>query len=194
MAKVTAKAAILDTALELFNREGSRAVTTNHIAEACGISTGTLYYHFKNKEEIIRALYDCMGAEWDAPLAAVGELDRMAFERLKEISDAVYKRYRFIGNELYALCQNDPLLDTINRERLKLRKAQIRGLIASLIAAEGYEELDEPSMAFLADTIWMFAVFWLPYRKMAHAGDEDSPMKSLDILLEKFLVKRDHDA
>jgi len=36
-------------------------VTTNHIA-AVGISPGNLYYHFRNKEGIIRAIFEQMDA------------------------------------------------------------------------------------------------------------------------------------
>jgi AcrR family transcriptional regulator len=48
---------ILEGAVELFNARGVRDVTTNHIAEHLGISPGNLYYHFANKEEIVRALF-----------------------------------------------------------------------------------------------------------------------------------------
>ena len=49
---------ILDAALALFNDSGTARISTNHIAAAAGISPGNLYYHFQNKEEIIRALFE----------------------------------------------------------------------------------------------------------------------------------------
>ena len=53
MKRVSTKEAIVITAIELFNEKGTAAVSTNRIAEAMGISPGNLYYHFRNKEEII---------------------------------------------------------------------------------------------------------------------------------------------
>jgi AcrR family transcriptional regulator len=51
---------IIETAVNLFNDCGTRRITTNHIARAAGISPGNLYYYFRNKEEIIRAVLDLM--------------------------------------------------------------------------------------------------------------------------------------
>lgn len=47
---------IIHSATELFNDQGERNITTNHIAAHLGISPGNLYYHFRNKEDIIHSI------------------------------------------------------------------------------------------------------------------------------------------
>ena len=51
------KEKIIHTSISLFNENGERAITTNHIASSLGMSPGNLYYHFKNKEDIIRHIF-----------------------------------------------------------------------------------------------------------------------------------------
>ncbi|MCC8073076.1 MAG: TetR/AcrR family transcriptional regulator [Clostridiales bacterium] len=55
---VVRKAEILDAAEKLFNEKGYAKATTEDIMEATGIAKGTLYYHFKNKEDILLAMID----------------------------------------------------------------------------------------------------------------------------------------
>lgn len=50
------KEEILEVARKIINQKGLAETSTNDIAKALGISRGTLYYHFKSKEEIIDAL------------------------------------------------------------------------------------------------------------------------------------------
>jgi AcrR family transcriptional regulator len=49
---------ILDVADELFGQKGFDGTCTNEILEKVGIARGTLYYHFKSKEDIMDALIE----------------------------------------------------------------------------------------------------------------------------------------
>lgn len=47
--------AVLDATAQILARDGYGGVTTNHIAEAAGVSIGSLYEYFPNKQSIIAA-------------------------------------------------------------------------------------------------------------------------------------------
>ena len=48
---------IFAATLKLFVRDGYAGITMSKIAKMSGIGTGTIYIYFKNKEELINALY-----------------------------------------------------------------------------------------------------------------------------------------
>jgi len=103
---------VLESALTLFNDQGTGAVSTNHIAEAAGISPGNLYYHFRNKEEIIRALFERLFAAWDETFQlptdrapSLADLDAMITANYQLIWE-----YRFAYREQAVLLRNDPEL------------------------------------------------------------------------------------
>jgi AcrR family transcriptional regulator len=50
--------AILDAVIKIIKRRGVAGVTTNHIAEAAGVSIGSVYQYFPNKRAIFVALHD----------------------------------------------------------------------------------------------------------------------------------------
>ncbi|WP_405871844.1 MULTISPECIES: TetR/AcrR family transcriptional regulator [unclassified Streptomyces] len=48
--------AILEAAAQLFERDGRAKATTNHIAERAGVSIGSLYQYFPDKDALLYAL------------------------------------------------------------------------------------------------------------------------------------------
>lgn len=50
--------AILDSVSRVIREQGTAAVTTNRIADAAGVSIGTLYQYFSNKQDIFNALHE----------------------------------------------------------------------------------------------------------------------------------------
>jgi len=50
------KRRIFETAIELFARKGYEATSIDEITAVVGVAKGTLYYHFKSKDDIFRYL------------------------------------------------------------------------------------------------------------------------------------------
>ena len=97
---------ILDVAEELFVTKGYDKTSTNDILDRVGIARGTLYYHFKSKEDILNAMIERINtsliarAQTIASDASIPVIDRfvMTIAGLKvdseigqEIIDQVHK-------------------------------------------------------------------------------------------------------
>ncbi|WP_299432316.1 TetR/AcrR family transcriptional regulator [uncultured Meiothermus sp.] len=159
------KTRILDTALELFNQQGSHAVTTNHIAEAMQISPGNLYYHFKNKEEIIRGLFARLDTTWDEVFSPGVEhpLTLSDLERLVQTNYEVMWRYRFFYREWMALLPKDPLLAS---QYQKVRKRGFEGfkeLFKGFVVAGILQPTEAKNLHQLTQICWILSDFWLPF-------------------------------
>ena len=61
---------VLDTAAELFYRDGVRAVGVDRIAAESGVAKMTLYYHFRSKDELVAAWLRRRDEEWMSWLEA----------------------------------------------------------------------------------------------------------------------------
>jgi AcrR family transcriptional regulator len=165
---------IIETAIGLFNEQGTKAVTTNHIAQACGISPGNLYYHFRNKEDIIRAIFEQMDAygleQYQLIIGTYppGTLESM--ERTFAMIQEYNWHYRFFKRELTSLVMGDPVL----RERFvathRAMLAIIRQSIDSSIAQEFVKPQSEQERALLTEEIWLVTLFWLNYLEVG--GEE----------------------
>ncbi len=84
--KVTVEA-ILDGAIRVFDREKSGSVTTSQIAEAAGVSVGTLYQYFGDRDDIIDALQEREFERAGSMLA--DKLSPTAFSSPRDLAHAI---------------------------------------------------------------------------------------------------------
>ncbi|MBX2994252.1 MAG: TetR/AcrR family transcriptional regulator [Bdellovibrionaceae bacterium] len=102
---------IILTSVELFNKSGVVAITTNHIAKELGISPGNLYFHFRNKEEIIRHIFKIMCQETYALWHTKKGQKLVHPLVLIEKNFELFWKYRFFHREMYYLRRKDSQLN-----------------------------------------------------------------------------------
>ena len=79
---------IMDVALNMFSERGYEAVSIRDICGEVGIKESTLYYHFKNKEDILNSLIDKFRSHIDGLLIHVDEIAGMPGKKGKKSDDA----------------------------------------------------------------------------------------------------------
>ncbi len=186
---------ILDTALELFNAQGTRPVSTNHIAEAMGTSPGKLYYYFANKEEIIREIYERAIADYDEFL---GEVVKFAPDPVTTLGllDGIFAhqwKYRFLQREFPALVRQDEQLCARYREMQDRRIRFYRFLGRHWIETGCLEPMSEEDLNELVTAIWLLGDTWLSYLEaMGRGTDEDEVRRGSRLIyavLRPYLTK-----
>ncbi|GAF10154.1 TetR/AcrR family transcriptional regulator [Paenibacillus pini] len=87
------KKQILKTALQLFATQGISATSMQEIAEYCGMSKGSLYLHFKSKEELEQSIYlYCEGMIRDSVMQVEQEHLLTPKEQLRKQIEALLSR------------------------------------------------------------------------------------------------------
>ncbi len=163
---------ILETATALFNKEGVSAISTNHIAAHCQISPGNLYYHYKNKEMIIAAIFQRVVER----LEALHEIDKsQPLRSVQHYTDCVFTilfEYPFFFSELSQLLRKDEQLARDFAILQKRFQQQLASLFLHLQEAGVCCGLDrQATRKHLATNLWIVATYWHSY----HDSSQDAP-------------------
>ena len=160
------KEKIIHTSISLFNENCERAITTNHIASSLGMSPGNLYYHFKNKEDIIRHIFALYRDHLSTHFKPIDK-DDDAFSHLTAYLDSLFElmwRFHFFYDNLGDILSRDTDLKQAYIDfQLELLE-QVRNVILGL-RDKGMIAIDEQDVTELAHTLKLTVSFWTPYIK-----------------------------
>lgn len=84
------RAAILDTAQEVFKDMGYYSSSVSEITRRCGVSMGTFYQYFKNKEQIFLELNDLIVTRFGDRVNALPKESLSAEERLAQVVQLLF--------------------------------------------------------------------------------------------------------
>ena len=166
---------ILDISLAMFNERGEPNVTTNHIADELEISPGNLYYHFRNKDDIVEHLFARYEARIDQVL--VPPEDRLP--TLEDIwlqlhlAFEVMWEYRFIFRDLVDITSRNRKLRMHYARILKRASASATDVLQGLVRAE-IMRASRGEVEATAINILIISTFWMNYNIVRGGGSEKS--------------------
>ena len=120
--------AIVEAAAELFATEGFGATSLDDIAETLGSTKGALYYHIRNKEEILRLIYLMVLTACEEPLARIAAADLPPAEKLA----------RAITHQVTVAANRSPAMTVFYREQAHLSGPFAKEIILRKKAYERY--------------------------------------------------------
>lgn len=155
---------ILNASLALFNEKGERNVTTNHIAAHLGISPGNLYYHFRNKEDIVHAIFGEYVRHLET--AFTPHDDGPTLDVLMSYLDGVFYtmwEFRFFYASLPDILARNPAL---HQEYFEVQQQLAERVIAILrsLKDEAILIIDDQDLPDLAHTVKIMVTFWISYQ------------------------------
>ncbi|MGW9131877.1 TetR/AcrR family transcriptional regulator [Streptomyces sp. NPDC055681] len=183
------RAELLEIAARLFATRGYAVTTVRDIAEEAGILSGSLYHHFRSKEEMLdEILRDFLGRllERYTEIEKRGESPKDVFDQLIEYSFATIHAMP----EAVALYQNEagtlsgqPGFEFVDEIGKKNEKIWLRALTAGQKAGVFQDDIDvNLAYRFIRDTVWSAVRWYRPggkyrpqtlaaqYLKVLHGG------------------------
>lgn len=138
---------ILDVAGKLFGKKGYDATSTNDILKEIGIARGTLYYHFKSKEDILDAMIERITNNLVANASEIaGKKDVPVLQRLTQMM-LVLNVNNDLGHEIKEQI-HEPQNALMHQKMQERLLAGITPIATNLIeegSAQGISQTDYPA-------------------------------------------------
>ncbi|MDD2556996.1 MAG: TetR/AcrR family transcriptional regulator [Desulfuromonadaceae bacterium] len=146
--KQSKRQALLEAALELFAEHGLTRASTAQIAKRAGVASGTLFFHFNSKEELIHALFDQVYLEIDIAMLHEVEPSMTIQEQMTRLLRNLLRYFLKHPDQFRFMEQfHFSSFNTLNRE-LHTEKGYLRALM--LRAREQHIIKDAPCLSLEA--------------------------------------------
>lgn len=135
---------LLQTALELFVSQGFNDTPTSRIAKEAGIATGTLFYFFPTKDDLIVSLYLKLKSQAAEYIHTALEEVKSTREIIKTYYEESLKWALRNPNEFLFLAQfsNSPYLKKINADEISAQIAPVLQLFRVAIEEQQIAAID----------------------------------------------------
>jgi len=156
---------IIQASIVLFNEQGERNVTTNHIAAHLGISPGNLYYHFRNKEDIILSIYDEYAGNLLLDTFPQVSDEEKPLDAIILYMDVVFQmqmKFRFFYSNLPVLLDKNQNLREKYVEVQHAISERLSQLLLSLKSAQAIN-FDEDELADIVSILRIINTFWVSF-------------------------------
>ncbi len=172
--RANSKEQIIEAAGVVFERYGFKKTTMDDIAYAAGKGKSSLYYYFKNKEEVFEAVVAHEAEHLVNEINASINVSKPAVEKLRSYVNIRMKRFVQRGNLATAL--NDNFLATFSFiEKIRNNYRDIEIDMIGEIIKEGIEknEFKPVDTNFIAEAILTCMIgFEVPLLTKSNATDE----------------------
>lgn len=149
--------AIKEAALKLFSEKGFYSTSTRELAEAAGVSKGTLYWHWKNKEEIAFSLVSDMLGDFLELIESARDKKGPVIERMGRLAAAVGELYyeetdylrllwKFRADRHYIFSPD--YTEKVASYYVRMRKA-LESLVEQGMKSGEFRKVDAGQMAFI---------------------------------------------
>jgi len=167
---------ILEAALELYNTQGIRTITTRHIAAHLNMSPGNLHYHFKHTDDIIRALYARLAGAFDLELIQLQQSATVTMNAILDLSARSFQlvyRYRFIFLHFVEIVWRIPGIGKDYQALTRRRTREFTRIFQRLIE-NGIFRTDLPPSIWpaLVKQLFIVADFWLSNNELTDRLNE----------------------
>lgn len=189
--KINTKTKIKNSAVHLFNTQETLSVTTNHIAKEAGISPGNLYYHYKNKEEIVTDLYLDLSKRFEE----INSFENIllssnpikVLDNTFELMGEIFYEYRFLLRDSMVLIALYPSFKENFVRNQEKRIKQIESLLQFLLKENIIQYEENINLERRAKMHWFITAYWQSFASSTGNVSRESIKEAKEIFFE-FMI------